>query len=310
MNRFLSIGQKLILAAVLALLGATPGYANHRIQMTPAHPALWTVRGRQGTAYLFGSIHVLPPNIDWKTPRLLSVMRRSDIFVFEIPLDRPAEDREEARRIQKEIMDLHGLLPPGQSLRGILPSPLVSQYDVALARLSISPGYVDRLQPWLAAMVLETAQLRHTDAQAMAGVDVQVYAIASHLKKQTQGFETLEQQLAMVTPEEQSAGMDELGSTLGEAVHGGEERKYGALVGAWQRGDVRTLEAIAVSSLSKNPSLKKSLLDDRNARWVAQLRVMLDTPRTYFVTVGAAHLAGSGGVPALLRAAGYRVDGP
>jgi uncharacterized protein YbaP (TraB family) len=259
---------------------------------------------------LFGSIHVLPPRTNWQTPQLLVAMKESDIFVFEIPLDRQSEDREEARRIQKEIMDLHGLLPPGQSLRGVLPAPLVSEYDAALAKLSISPGYVDRLQPWLAAMVLETAQLRHTDAQAMTGVDVQVYAIASRMKKQTKGFETLEQQLAMVTPEEQSTGMDELGSTLGEAAHAGEERKYRDLVKAWKTGDVRALEKIAVTGLSKNPALKKSLLDDRNARWAIRLRMMLDTPHTFFVTVGAAHLAGNRGVPALLRAAGYSVEGP
>jgi uncharacterized protein YbaP (TraB family) len=292
------------------VLGASPGYARQREGTPPPHPALWIGHGRQGAAYLFGSIHVLPPHTEWKTPQLLEAMKRSDIFVFEIPLDRQAEDREEARRIQKEIMDLHGLLPPGESLRGILPSSLVGEYDAALEKLSISPGYVDRLQPWLAAMVLETAQLRRTDAQAVTGVDVQVYSIAASMRKQTTGFETLEQQLAMVTPEEQSAGLDELGSTIGEAVHAGEERKYGALVKAWQAGDVHALETIAVTGLSKNPSLKKTLLDDRNARWLAQLKMMLDTPHTYFVTVGAAHLAGNGGVPALLRAAGYRVDGP
>src|SRR5205085_2491674 len=106
MNRLLSICYRLIVAAALTVLGANPGHAGHRAQTYPAHPALWVVHGRQGTAYLFGSIHVLPPHTDWKTPQLLVAMKDSDIFVFEIPLDRQAEDREEARRIQKEIMDL------------------------------------------------------------------------------------------------------------------------------------------------------------------------------------------------------------
>ena len=37
---------------------------------------------------------------------------------------------------------------------------------------------------------------------------------------------------------------------------------------------------------------------------------MLDEPHTFFITVGAAHLVGKTGVPNLLRAAGYKVEGP
>src|SRR5258708_3544139 len=241
MRQTLTAARQSILSAALVLLTATLAHAGHRAQEANAHPALWVVHGRQSTAFLFGSIHVLPPNIAWKTKPLLVAMRKSDVFVFEIPLDRATEDREEAQRIQKEIMDLHGLLPPGQSLRGLLPTGRLTDYDAALARLSISPGYIDRLQPWLAAMVLETAQLRRSDEGAMTGVDVQVYAMASKMRKQTEGLETLEQQLAMVTPEEQNAGLDELDATIGEAVHGGAGGKYRALVDAWKHGDVRAL---------------------------------------------------------------------
>ncbi len=56
--------------------------------------------------------------------------------------------------------------------------------------------------------------------------------------------------------------------------------------------------------------LKKGILDNRNRRWVGELKTMLADSHVYFVTVGAAHLAGPGGVPALMRAAGYRVEGP
>ena len=44
--------------------------------------------------------------------------------------------------------------------------------------------------------------------------------------------------------------------------------------------------------------------------FLAQLETMLNQKHVYFVTVGAGHLAGPKGVPALLRQDGYRVDGP
>lgn len=312
MRNMILAARNLILAMVLATFGATAAQASRHERIANSHPALWTVHGRQGTAYLFGSIHVLPSSVKWKTKPLLGAMRKSDVFVFEIPLDRAVEDREEAQRIQKSIMDVHGMLPPGQSLRGLLSPSRQADYDVALAHLSISPGYIDRLQPWLATMILEQAQLRNPDEATMTGVDVQVYAIATSMNKQSQGLETFEQQLAMITPEEQKAGLDDLNASISEAIHthNGQAKQYPAQVDAWLHGDVRALERIATNGLSSDPGLKKVLLDDRNARWTMQIESMLEEPHTYFITVGAAHLVGNAGVPSLLRAAGYKVDGP
>ena len=62
--------------------------------------------------------------------------------------------------------------------------------------------------------------------------------------------------------------------------------------------------------LADQPEAKKALLTDRSARWALQIETMLREKRVFFITVGAGHLAGPDGVPALLRKAGYKVDGP
>jgi hypothetical protein len=51
-------------------------------------------------------------------------------------------------------------------------------------------------------------------------------------------------------------------------------------------------------------------LDDRNRRWAPKIEAMLKEKHVFFVTVGAGHLTGPVGLPALLRKAGYKVDGP
>src|ERR1700688_5248047 len=51
-----------------------------------AHPALWIVHARTATAYLFGSIHLLPPNIDWHSRSIDAALAASDVFVFEAPI--------------------------------------------------------------------------------------------------------------------------------------------------------------------------------------------------------------------------------
>jgi len=55
---------------------------------------------------------------------------------------------------------------------------------------------------------------------------------------------------------------------------------------------------------------KKTMIDDRNKDWVPKIEKMLKEKRTFFITVGAAHLVGPGGVPNLLRQDGYHVTGP
>jgi uncharacterized protein YbaP (TraB family) len=307
------------LAFAFALLALSPASArmHHVGKMHPSaeakttvHPAMWAVHGPKGTAYLFGSIHILPPNINWKTPEVLAAMNKADTFVFEIPLDHQDKDRAEAQRMQKDIMDVHGLLPPGQSLRGQVPQDSVAKYDAVLAKLSISPGYIDRLEPWLASMVMETAQFFRSDARAMNGVDVQVFAFANDKQKASRGFETLEQQLAIIGPEEQKAGAAELNHTLDEVLAGTGTKKYDELVAAWEHADIDAIARETDVEFAKDPALRKTILDDRTARWAEELKPMLESPNVYFITVGAAHLVGPTGLPALMRDAGYKVDGP
>ena len=79
---------------------------------------------------------------------------------------------------------------------------------------------------------------------------------------------------------------------------------------AWSRGDTAAIDAQMNAGLNDYPEARKALLDDRNQRWLLQIETMLQEKRSFFITVGAGHLAGPAGVPALLRKAGYRVDGP
>src|SRR5215467_11477144 len=91
------------------------------------------------------------------------------------------------------------------------------------------------------------------DAEAMNGVDVQVYAIASNMHKETRGFETLEQQLAIFGPAEQRVGIHELGRTIDEAAAGGEVQKYDAIVAAWEHGDVAQIARQTDTAFAKDP---------------------------------------------------------
>ena len=78
---------------------------------------------------------------------------------------------------------------------------------------------------------------------------------------------------------------------------------------AWRRGDESALDKLALVQLRTDfPDTYRTLIVDRNLRWRDQVASMLESPETEMVLVGAAHLVGELGLPALLAADGYTVS--
>ena len=51
----------------------------------------------------------------------------------------------------------------------------------------------------------------------------------------------------------------------------------------------------------------QALIVDRNRRWADQIEALLDDPQDYLVVVGALHLVGEDGLPAVLEARGVDI---
>ena len=107
-------------------------------------------------------------------------------------------------------------------------------------------------------------------------------------------------------------GMTELRRTLKSLLsETSDQTAQRRLFDAWYRGDTKALAVASVDTLRwMSPTGRKAMLEDRNRAWIPQIAAMLNEKHTYFITVGASHLVGKIGVPALLREAGFRVDGP
>src|SRR3979490_2191920 len=72
-------------------------------------PALWRVAGPKGSVFLFGSFHLLPPDVKWRTPAVESALSGAAVVVFETDFA-GAQDPQ----AQPAFIAEHGLLPPGQ----------------------------------------------------------------------------------------------------------------------------------------------------------------------------------------------------
>ena len=133
-----------------------PVAAERETPLVP-RPAIWLLADEDTRIYLFGTIHMLPPGLQWRTPAFENVVREADELVMEVAEDpaprrrsRPSPPRHEGRAVS-----ILGRVSPdrGGGLR-----ELIEAVDITVESF-------DGMQTWAAAMTLAVAGL----TQALAG---------------------------------------------------------------------------------------------------------------------------------------------
>ena len=266
-----------------------------------AHPAFWTVHGPKGTVYLVSSLHLLPPGTDWHRPEIDTAMKSADSFVFEVPTGK-SEHAEETQF----IFD-NGLLPAGDKLSAHLDEDGKRDFRRALHLAGMEQVNLDQKRPWLAEVVLTVQSMYRRRYTALHTPEGEAHDYALRYGKEVRYLDTTRQQLEFLQGADRSAGVDQFRTVLADFPN--QPAREESFVRAWAAGDLRTSAALVTAGLHDLPDEQK-LLDERNRDWTTQIQNMLRENRTFFVTVGMAHLVGPDGVPALLRRAGFAVDGP
>jgi uncharacterized protein YbaP (TraB family) len=267
-----------------------------------ARPPVWVVRDADSEIVLFGSVHILPPGLDWRPPELERAIRNADDVWFELPIDAATEA--ETLKLAAQM----GVLAPDQSLFKMLPKADGERLLKVAEAYGADPATLDRLKPWLAEVALSGAAYRRAGADGQDGVEKEIAAEAP-ARVQRRAFETPRQQIEILAGEPQAEQVASLRETLKEMEDDPDEFK--TLVRAWMDGDLKTIDREAIKPLRKaSPTLFQHLVTDRNARWTTLLDQRLKGHGRSVVVVGMAHLVGPNGVPARLRALGYQVEGP
>ena len=268
-----------------------------------AKPPIWTVRAPSGaTAVLFGSIHLLPPGLDWRPPALDAAVAAADEIWFELPINADSDKLANAASAKR------GALPRDRHLLMLLTPDEAVRLRRAAAMLDCAPDALDRMQPWMAELTLSVADDTRSGGTAFNGVESQMQAITP-LTVQRRAFETAEQQIGFLAGAPFKDQLASLAWTLHEIED--DPASYRRVVDEWVAGDLPGLQRDAIDPLLQvSPALYQRLLTDRNRRWARALKARLKHPGHIVVVVGVGHMIGPEGVPALLRAQGFEVDGP
>jgi uncharacterized protein YbaP (TraB family) len=264
-----------------------------------AEPALWTVSGGNNTVYLFGSVHMLPEGGFTIDGRLAEALADAEKVCLEIDLG--AVDEVEMQRLTlARVID-----PEGRDLFTLL-GPDADKVKAAADAAGLPLEPLAQFEPWFAGMMLSLLALQQHGFDIENGVERIVDASARAAGKPMCGFETADEQLALFDQMPVGQQSEFLLQAIEEA--GDVEAETRRLLQAWREGDEGTMTGLFDEDFAGFPELVDRLVYDRNARWTDQIAELLDGEDDVLVVVGAGHLVGDRGVPALLEKRGFKVD--
>jgi uncharacterized protein YbaP (TraB family) len=261
------------------------------------HHSLWKIQGKNNSVYLLGSMHLLRANEP--LPAVMDeAYRDAATLVMEIDMD--DLDPSAAQRLTKEL----GLLPPGETLPDQLTSDAAAKLVAYTQRLGIPAAMLNQYRPWLAAITLTQLHMMKLGLDSQSGIEQRLASKAMTDRKEILGLETIDEQLGMLArlpPKLQTAFLVQ---TLAEADQ--VETEIDKMIAAWRAGDTVALEKFLLS-VQESPEIYRTLIVDRNRRWLTRLTELLNARQDYLVIVGAMHLVGKDGVLELLEQRGYKV---
>lgn len=262
---------------------------------------LWTVESDHGPGrvVLLGSVHLLRAD-DMPLPDAVhAAYEQGSRLVMELD---PAELAAEASQAALQRV---GVTSAGGSAAELLSAADWRLAETLAGNAGIDLHGVAPLEPWFAAIVLYTSALVASGYDPELGIDKQLAGWAARDGKPVAGLETLDEQLLLFKRLGADMQREMLLKMLAELP--GMEDDTDALVAQWRAGDVAALARRLETDFRDYEELRASLVVDRNRNWLPAVAALLDDDSTSLVVVGALHLVGPEGLPALLAARGFRV---
>ena len=245
---------------------------------------LWRVEQGGRTSWLYGTVHAA--RRDWMLPgpTVLAAVRASDRVALELDLMDPAvmQALQTAMRNPADAQPL----PPDLARR------LAAQREAACVDPSMA-----QLRPEVQVSSLLALSARREGFDPAYGIDLVLDGLARGLRKPVLSLESPEQQMRLLASDDPQETAADVAATLATA---------------WSDGRAALLETYPDwCGCMKTPAERKAfdqLVAGRNPAMARAIEAQHRAGHSVFAAVGALHLVGPQGLPALLAAQGFKVE--
>lgn len=263
------------------------------------HGFLWRIARDGRSSYLYGTIHAARPEWMFPGPRTAAALAASDTLALELDMLDPDVQARLATALRA-----HAATP--------LPAPLAARLERRFVAECLDPAAWRALAPEFQVAMLSVMAGRRDGLDPAYAVDLVLALAARDLGKTIVSLETPEAQIAALTMPTPPETIEFVTSGLDELESGRTRPLLAHLAAVWSGSDIAELEAYErwcdCLRIAADRASMKRLLDDRNAPLAAAIDALQDGGKQVFAAVGALHMIGPNGLPALLRLRGYTVE--
>lgn len=257
---------------------------------------LWEIKGpgvKHGS-YLFGTMHLIEKEYFLFPKSLEKRVQKADVLVMELPGMPSQFDAMNLLKLKQG--SFFDFFTTEQSDSILVWAKEALKLSEEAFRKTMSP-----MKPFVAIQLATQMQFMGKTAS----YELKFEEIATESKVEIKGLETLEEQLSFfdnLTKEQQAEMVMEGIREMQKSIEFSKKVQQ-----VYTRQNVDSLYIMLHENGGIVTSEEKLFIDDRNKKWVPQMRESLATKRT-FIAVGAGHLGGPNGLIRLLEKEGYTLS--
>jgi len=197
-----------------------------------------------------------------------------------------------------------GMYTDGRVLSSVVSEKVFNEAVGILTGLGLNETMLDQFQPWFVSMILSEVALEKTNFTGVDGIDLHFMNRAKDKNIPIISLESVESQIASISSapeEEQITSLEEMLDTMD--IY---EEELTQLIRIWRSGNTDVFAKLR----QMEQGSEHLALDERDVLMTNQIEEFLnaDSGETYFVVVGALHLAGNNSIVDLLENRGFTVE--
>lgn len=303
-KEFAEIAQKALFLAKSGQNNWEPLWANVKIPLEQETPIIqndskymfFTVKGRQNTVYIMGSVHVGSSSFYPFPEQIESAFANTPNLVLEVNI----ASKEVSAKMNN--ISSYGYLEDNKTLQDVLSKSLYQAVETNFLNYGITMDKMNRFKPWLVANTLVNLKMMSLGYTTDNGTEN--YFLEKAGDKTIFELESFEEQMNLFDSIDGNLFLSTILLSLSSM-----EREFENLITSWRNQDMQTLEAITMEGI-ENDDLQdyfEKFYFKRNLAMTERIKGYLEQNDNYFIIVGAGHLVGAKGILSLLNQAGYQV---